>query len=82
MNSYGLRLVKRLYAGRTSRRRPAGSGTRSLSMPRQQRITPEKLALAAQEARTDLQIGQNPYAVPVKPEGLAHSPSFCLKIKA
>ena len=47
-----------------------GSGTRSLSMPRQQRITPEKLALAAQEARTDLQIGQNPYAVPVKPEGL------------
>jgi hypothetical protein len=39
-------------------------------MPRQQRITPEKLALAAQEARTDLQIGQNPYAVPVTPEGL------------
>jgi len=39
-------------------------------MPRQQRITPEKLALAAQEAGTDLQIGQNPYAVPVKPEGL------------
>jgi len=39
-------------------------------MPRQQRITPEKLALAAQEAGTGLQIGQNPYAVPVQPEGL------------
>ena len=36
----------------------------------EKRITPEKLAVAAQEARTDLQIGQNPYAVPVKPEGL------------
>ena len=48
----------------------APGGQWHLSMPRQQRITPEKLALAAQEARTDLQIGQNPYAVPVKPEGL------------